>query len=305
MPATAACLWLALTALPAQAQEMDPKAYSAAPVGANFLVTVFTAMSGSIVFDPTLPVTDVEADVQGLALGLGHTFNLFGDLGLLSMAVPVAWADVSGQVFEEAREVTRSGLGDMRVKLSINLRGNPAMTPKEFASAPRRAIVGASLAAVAPTGQYDGTKLINLGANRWAFKPEIGVSIPRGRWDLDAYLATWLFASNPDFFPGGAKRTQDALVAIQGHASYTVRPGMWIAADGTWYRGGSARVSDGEPSTPLSNSRLGVTASLPVGARQSIKVAFSRGVIVRTGTNFNALSVAWQMLWLSPRWAGR
>ncbi len=95
------------------------------------------------------------------------------------------------------------------------------------------------------------------------------------------------------------------MVAIQGHLSYTLRPRLWLAADGTWYHGGGARVGDGETSLPLNNSRLGLTASFPIGRRYSLKVAYGSGVVVRTGTNFNTVAVAWQALWLSPRWSGR
>lgn len=304
----AACgvlVFLTVTAIPGWAQEMEPKAYSASPVGANFLVTAYSFQTGNVIFDPTLPVTDVSADVQGLAIGAGHSFKLFGDLGLVTFAVPIAWADVTGKVFEEATEVTRSGLADFRLKLSVNLVGNPAMSPREFARAPRHTVVGASVAVVAPTGQYYGSKLINLGANRWAFKPEVGVSFPKGRWDIDGYVGAWFFASNSDFFPGGAMRTQDPLLAVQAHASYTIRPRMWLAADGTWYHGGSARTNNGDPSVPVSNSRVGLTASLPIGVRYSVKVAFSRGAVVRTGTDFTTITVGWQALWLSSRWAGR
>lgn len=300
-----ASLCVGLAAPSAFAQEMEPKAYSASPVGANFLVASYFWSTGSVLLDPTLPIADVHADVQGLAFGVGHTFNLFGDLGLVSVALPVGWVDATGKVFEQAAEVTRSGLTDTRLKLSVNLRGNPAMTLREFATAPRRTVVGASLSVLTPTGQYDGKKLINLGTNRWGFKPEVGVSWPKSRWDIDAYVGGWFFTTNPDFFPGGVTRAQDPMLTIQAHASYTVRRGLWIAADSTWYRGGSTRVGGGIPTIPVDNSRLGVTASLPVGARYSLKVAYSRGAVVRTGTNFSTIAVAGQVLWLSPRWAGR
>jgi hypothetical protein len=154
-----------------------------------------------------------------------------------------------------------------------------------------------------PAGQYYNTKLINLGSNRWAFKPEVGVSVPSGRWDLDAYLGAWFFAANPNFFPGDSNRTQRPLVAVQGHAAYTLRRSLWIAADATWYSGGQTRVDGGELSASVNNSRLGITFSAPVGRRYSVKVAYGSGVVVRTGTNFNTLSVAWQALWLSPKWS--
>jgi len=44
---------------------------------------------------------------------------------------------------------------------------------------------------------------------------------------------------------------------------------------------------------------------VPFGGRYSVKVAYGNGVIVRTGTNFSTVAVAWQVLWLSPKWAGR
>jgi hypothetical protein len=284
---------------------MEPKAYSASPVGANFLVVNYSWAAGDVLFDPTLPVTDVHADVQGLVVGVGHSFNLLGDLGLVTFALPVGWLDATGNVREQATEVRRSGLADARIKLSVNLFGNPAATPGEFARRARRTIVGTSLLVTTPTGQYDRTKLINIGTNRWAVKPEVGVSWPKGPFDVDGYAGAWLFTTNRDFFPGGLTRTQDLIVAIQGHVSYTIRPRLWVAVDSTWYHGGSAAVEDGAPSIPVNNARLGITASLPAGKRYALKVAFGGGVTVRTGTDFRTVAVAWQAVWLSPRWSGR
>jgi Putative MetA-pathway of phenol degradation len=289
----------------AAAQDMEPRAYSASPIGANFLVTAFTWSTGAVVLDPALPITDVQADVQGIALALGHSFNLFGNLALVTAAMPYAVADVSGKVLEQQSSISRSGLADARVKFSVNLRGNPAMTAREFAAAPPRTVVGASVNVTAPAGQYYGTKLINLGTNRWSFKPEVGVAVPKGRWDLDGYVGVTFFTPNANFFPDGRRRTQDPVLSLQGHASYTVRPRLWVAFDATWYRGGSARVDDGDRSEGMNNSRLGVTLSLPVGRRYSAKVAVGSGVVARTGTDFSTVAIAWQVLWLSPRWSGR
>ena len=300
-----ALLGSGLGAAGARAQDMEPRAYSASPVGANFLVASYSFSTGAVVSDPTLPISDIHADVQGLVVAVGHSFNLLGNLGLVTAAIPYARADVTGRVFEQAAETFRSGLADARFKVSVNLRGNPAMSPREFAAAPRRTIVGASLTMTAPAGQYYDTKLINLGTNRWSFKPEVGIAVPKGRWDLDGYVGAWLYTPNSNFYPGGMHRTQDAILTVQGHASYTVRPRLWVAADGTWYRGGGARINEGEASESMNNSRLGVTVSFPVGRRYSAKVAYASGVSARTGTDFSTVAVAWQVLWLSPRWSGR
>jgi hypothetical protein len=284
-------------------QELEPRAYSASPVGLNFFAVGATRLTGSVLLDADLPISNVHADMERLTVGVGHTFNLFGDLGLFTATLPCALADVTGLVFEQQGEARRSGLGDSLFRMSVNVKGNPAMSPDAFAAAPRRTIVGASVAVVVPTGQVDKSKLINLGTNRWALKPEMGISIPRGGWEGDAYVGVWFFTANRSFFPGDSTRTQDPVLTIQAHGSYQFRPRFWIAVNGTWYRGGSTRIDGGEASTPLDNSRAGVTVSLPV-ASYSVKVAYSSGITTRAGGDFEAVMVAWQLSWLSPRWAG-
>ena len=122
-----------LLAAPARAQDMEPKAYSAAPVGMTFVVASATSSNGSVVLDPTLPITDIDADVDALVLAVGRSFDFFGDLAVVTMALPYVVADVTGQVLEQGAATSRSGLGDARFKLAVNLRGNPAMTAREFA----------------------------------------------------------------------------------------------------------------------------------------------------------------------------
>ena len=297
--AAIACL-LAITGS-ARAQDLEPKAYSASPVGAAFLVVGLARSTGSVLTDPTLPVTDVEARMNGLPIAAGYTFGMFGKLALITAALPYSWGEVSGVVGEESRAITRSGLADARAKLSVNLIGNPAMGLREYSKAPRKTIVGTSLTMASPTGQYDGGRLINLGTNRWAFKPEVGVAVPKGPWDFDAYLGVWLFTSNSDFYPGGRTRSQNRVVALQGHASYTFRPRLWAAVDATWYQGGGASVDGDGPSAAMNNSRLGATMSFPMGRQQSLKFSYSSGVAVRTGTNFRTLGVGWQWLRFTKR----
>ena len=52
----------------------------------------------------------------------------------------------------------------------------------------------------APTGQYDPTKLINWGTNRWSFKPEFGYSQRWGKWIVDGYAGVWFFTTNQDYW---------------------------------------------------------------------------------------------------------
>ena len=286
-------------AIPGLAQDLEPRAYSASPVGLNFLVLGFGYSSGSVLFDPTLPISNVNANLNSPSVGYGRTFGLFGRQGLLTAGLPYVWGDISGAVSEQNRSVRRSGLADTRIKFSMNLLGNPARSPREFARLRKRSfIIGTSLTVSAPTGQYVPSKLINVGTNRWAFKPELGISYPiQKRLDLDLYFGAWLFTNNSDYFPGEQLRKEAPVTALQGHISYTFRPRLWIAGDMTWYRGGAATLNNGSPTGEQNNSRAGVTLSMPLGTNQSFKLAYSAGTTARTGSNFKTLTATWQYAW--------
>lgn len=66
------------------------------------------------------------------------------------------------------------------------LYGAPALSLEEFRDYKTDIIVGASMEITPPLGQYDSDKLLNIGTNRWSFKPELGVSKAWGAFDLRA-----------------------------------------------------------------------------------------------------------------------
>src|SRR5262245_27921702 len=306
-----------MTASATWAQELEPRAYSASPVGTNFVAVALANLSGDVLFDPSVPITNAEADIDVLTLGYGRTFALWGRQGLVTAALPYAVAHVEGDVGEEFGEVRRAGVGDVRVRGSLHLLGGRALTPSEFATAPRKPILAASLTVQVPVGEYDSTKLINLGTNRWAFKPELGFAYPIGGWSLEAYGGVWLYTSNDAFYPGNSTKRQDPLTALQGHVSYSFKSRVWVPANATWYAGGATTVDDGPPTSRFNNSRYGGTLSVPLTRRQSLKLAASRGASARTGSDFDTYALAWQIIWfdrLSPSapsaprsspWAGR
>jgi hypothetical protein len=158
---------------------------------------------------------------------------------------------------------------------------------------------------VTPTGQYDPTKLINYGTNRWGFKPEIGLSRRWGHWVLDSYGGMWLFTRNQEFFshnqfsPGTNVQTQNPIWAFEGHLSYDVKPRLWASLDGNFWIGGRTSINGIQNANSLQrNSRIGSTLSVPVSAHQSLKFSYSRGAYIRYGGNFNNVSVGWQYSWL-------
>jgi hypothetical protein len=284
---------------PAGAQELEPRAYSASPVGANFVSVGYLNSWGAVLFDPALPVTNGDGSLKGVSLGYGRTFGLGGVQALALVALPYAWGSFSGEVFGTEASVTRSGVGDVRAKLAVNLVGSPALGPRAFAGTkPRNAIAGVSLTISAPTGKYLPDKVINIGANRWAFKPEAGISYNwRRKWYTDLYGGIWIFSANSSFYPSDSRRQQDALPSLQAHLSYTLAKRTWAALDGTWFWGGDTRTDGGPPMARMDNKRIGSVLALGLTPRQSIKLSYSFGASVRVGQNFRTAGVAYQLLW--------
>ena len=186
------------------------------------------------------------------------------------MAVPYAWGKAEGNLADQAQEISRSGPCDMRLRLAANLLGGPALSPREFATRTPATTLGASLLVIAPTGQYDPARMINLGMHRWAAKPELGLSHPAGPWTLELTGGVWFFAPNLDYYQG-QRRAQDPLLSVQGHACYTFRPRLWLALSSTYYAGGRVFL-DGEPSdTRLFDAGLGQLGDLGAQGRRGQK----------------------------------
>jgi hypothetical protein len=249
-----------------------------------------------VVFDPSVPITNVSARINTTAIFYGRTFSLFGRSASAAIQLPYVWGNIEGDVGEQRRSIYRSGLADLRLRLTTNLIGGPALSPGEFAKRKPPTTLGASVVVLAPTGQYDPAKLVNVGTNRWAVKPELGFSHPAGRWWLETYAGAWLFAENTDFF-GGSRREQSPLLALQGHLSYTFRPRLWLAGDATFYTGGRTTVDGVRKADLQRNSRLGLTAAIPLKRSSALKISWARGLVTRIGGDFTTLAVGYQYLW--------
>jgi hypothetical protein len=153
-------------------------------------------------------------------------------------------------------------------------------------------IIGASLGVSIPLGQYDASKLANIGTHRWAVKPELGISKTLGPWTVELATSATFYTVNDDFF-GGRVLKRDPLFAAQAHAIYHTRFGLWAALDATYYMGGRTTI-DGEPGERGENVRVGATLAIPVTRHHSVKLYGSIGAVARTGGSFDTAGIAWQ-----------
>ncbi len=275
------------------AQELEPRAYSNLPTGLNFLLASYGYTEGNLSFDPSIPLENADLRTNSAVLAWARSLGVRGRSAKVDIVMPYTW--LSGQaVFEgESRQREVSGFADPRFRYSVNLYGAPALSLKEFADFQQDVIIGASLQVSVPVGQYDDSKLVNIGTNRWAFKPELGISKSWGSWTVDMAAAVALYTDNTDFLGGGVV-SQDPLYAVQGHVVHGFRSGIWLALDGTYYWGGRTTLNGVKADTLKKNTRLGLTVALPVDLRNSVKLYGSTGVSSRTGDEYDGLGIVWQ-----------
>lgn len=177
----------------AQAQDLAPRAYVITPVHSNTINLTYSYFSGNVLLDGAVPITGASASVNTPIFTFYHSLNCFGRSANITASLPYGIGNFQGTVSGAEAHAYRSGLLDSVYRFSVNLKGGPAMPLDQFQKWRQKMLIGASLKIVAPTGQYDGTKLVNWGTNRWAFKPEVGYSQRWGHWVVDGYGAAWFF----------------------------------------------------------------------------------------------------------------
>jgi hypothetical protein len=287
---------LAVLSGSASAQDLEPRLYTNVPLGINFLAAGYSYSEGNVLFDPAVTLENAEIEIDGPALAYGRSVRLGPFSGKVDGAVARVCLD--GTADYEGERVTRSvcGLTDARARVTVNFLGAPPLTRREFAGYDQDWVFGGSLQLGLPVGDYDPTRLVNIGANRSSTKLELGVSKNLARWLLELSLAETFYEDNGDFF-GSRIREQEPITSLQGHAVYRFSSGVWFAIDATNYQGGETTTNGLRSNDLQSNTRLGLTASVPINAQHSVKIAASTGVSTRTGTDFDSLAAVWQYAW--------
>ena len=285
-----------LAPLRASAQELEPGAYWPLPRGMNIVSVIDSFNFGALAFDPSAPIDEASAKINTSAVAYARAFRFFGRSANASVMMPIVAGHIEGLYLGEPAEVDRFGLGDPRLKVAVNLYGAPSFEPKDMATYRMHTIVGVSFTAAPPLGEYDSSKLINIGTNRWSFKPELGLARTFGRWVVEGMAGVWLFTDNTEFV-GGRTREQDPIVALQLHVTYRFHGGMWLAGDANFYTGGRSTIGGKENLDLQKNSRIGATFSKALKRRHSIRASVSRGAYTTVGADFNSLAFGYNYAW--------
>jgi hypothetical protein len=290
----AACgLWTANLA----AQELTPRLYWPAPKGTKVLVSGYTYLDGDVLVDRSLPISGVDSRINSGVLAYVQTLGLWGRSSNLLVELPYTWGKTKGFVYGTPAQREFSGAGDLGVTLTVNLLGAPSMTREDFLKlrANPHPLLGASLKVLAPTGQYDKHRLINVGLNRWATRAQFGSIIPlHPSWLLELSASVWFFGDDDEYLTG--KREQAPIYGAQVHLIKRLRPGFWASLDLSAFRGGRQTIEGNKLDDEQRNGKIGATLVVPFLQRHAIKLGYATGTVTRYGNDFDQFLLSYNVV---------
>ena len=296
LPLKIACVSIALglylVSTEALGQDLEPRRWTPLPPGLNVIGAGYVRSDGDIAFDPVLTIENATVEGDTLILSYVRSFEVGGKRLRFDALLP--WADRrwEGLLDGEPAKVTRTGLADPYLRLSIILAGAPA------AGAPPspgpNTVVGAAIGVVLPLGENLEDKLLNLGQNRFIIRPQVGVLHTRGKWSYEFTASTYLFEDNDEFFDGN-KREQDPLFATQFHVVRQFdKPGYWAALSAGYAWEGESTINGVEKEDEKRIFLSALTFGMPIGKTQGLKFAYLRNrTNTDTGGDTDSFAIAW------------
>ncbi|MDH4241949.1 MAG: transporter [Phycisphaerae bacterium] len=283
------------------AQELEPRRWSHLPTGKNFVGGGYSYTKADIFLDPVLRIEDGEMEMHTWAIKYIRTFELLQKSARVDFIQGYQEGRWNGLVDGVPSSIKRSGLTDSVLRFAINLYGAPPLEGKEFAAYRAKVdvetIFGTALVVHLPTGDYMDDKLINLGTNRFTFRPQLGVVHNRGKWSMELTGAVWLYTDNNDFFNGN-KLEQDPYYTIQTHLIYTFRPGLWASASTGYGYGGKSTVSGVEKNDRRENLAWAFSFGCPITRQLGVKVAYLASRSQESiGQDSDSIGAAFSIFW--------
>jgi len=278
-------------------QDIEPRRWSPIPLGTHVLGAGYSYTSGDVFFDPLLQAEDVKIRAHSLAVSFVQPFKVRNKLASIRLLVPFSVADWSGLLSGEPAAVNRTGFGDPRIRASVLLAGPPAGNALEVRQYrldnPTSTSFGVSLAITVPLGEYFEDKLLNLGGNRFVFRPQVGMIHYWGTWSFELTGSVFLYTRNPDFF-NDAERDQKPTFAMQSHLVKQLRGGSWLSLSAGYGLGGESVVNRQPNGDFRSNLLISASYSFLIAKRQGLKLTYIRSEALQDiGSNTNNFLLAW------------
>jgi hypothetical protein len=192
-----------------------------------------------------------------------------------------------------------TGAGDSSYEFTTLLKGGPAFSVEQFASYKPTTTVGVSLTFTAPTGLYNADKLLNLGSDRWSFKPEIAVSHPFGpeqKWEFDTYAYAYFYTDNTSYH-GVEVLRQQALPGLEAHISYSFTSRLWASLDTNYSSRGVTVINGMNQNNAQQNFILGSEVNVSPNSRNSLVFEFAKALVHQNGPAYTGFVVKYIYSW--------
>ena len=288
-------------AFPCQAQEVEPRRWSHLPIGLNFVGAGWTYTESDISDSPALRLENVEAKLHTLVAQYIRSFEVFDKSARIDIAQAYQKGRWTGLLDGSSASTDRAGWTDTVARFAVNVYGAPPLKGKEFglyrANLEDETIVGMALAIHFPTGEYMEERLINLGTNRFTFRPQAGVVHTQGKWSTELTGSAWFYTDNDEYFNGNKLET-DPFYVVQGHVWYTFRPGLWTGI-GVGYGYGMRSTINGEEKDDRKGTMgWAVSFAYPLSRDWGVKLAYiGRRRFESTGTDSDTIAFGVSYAW--------
>ena len=294
-----ACFVLAFFYTPgkASAQFNDARAYDNTPVGVSQLELNYTYVRSSASLDPSLAIAGAHLKLNQGTISYTHYFAVFRRMTWVEAAVPLA--GLEGSIAGTNVHGSISGAGDSSYQLAMLLKGGQALSISQFENYKPVTSLGLSLTVTAPTGLYNSGKILNLGSERWSFKPEIALSYPFGpeqKWEFDAYGNASFYTDNTSY-RGREILRQEALPGLEGHVSYSFNERIWASLDTRYSLRASTYVDGVSQNDPQQNFIVGSELNVSLSPQNSLTLVFAKAVVHQNGPTATGFSIKYDYTW--------
>ncbi len=270
-------------------------------MGVNFAGIGYGYTEADIGFDPVLELQDVQLEMSTWAGKYIRTFDLFDKSARIDLTQAYQKASWRGLQQGVEAEAHREGLTDTLLRFSMNLYGSPPLTGRDYAAYRAKhdvdTIVGVAMVMRLPTGDYFEDKLLNLGANRYELRPQLGVSHRRGPWSTELTTEVAFHTDNTSFY-GGNTREQEAVFTAHSHVIYTFKPGLWVSGSLGFDLGGETKINGVDKNDKKHNVGFKLSGSYPISRTLGLNLSyFATQTQQSTGADTDSLLASIAYMW--------
>jgi hypothetical protein len=281
----------------AWAQFTDAHSYDNTPVGTNQIELSYAYAHADSSIDTSLIIAGAKLNLNQGMISYARYLGLFNRTVWVEAGAPIG--GLNGSLSGTGIQGSINGVGDSSYQAAMLLKGGPALTVEQFKNYKPTTILGMSFTVTAPTGRYNANQILNLGSDRWLFKPELALSQPFGpeqKWQLDAYANAYFYTDNTSYH-GREILHQQPLPGFEGHLSYSFNDNVWLSFDTRYSFRGITFVNGVDQSNGQHNFILGSEMNVLINTRASLLFEFAKALVHQNGPALTGFAVKYNYTW--------